>query len=216
MFDREEFAWPLLKYQPSENDPTSCDPRRRSYLIEQFKSAGVAPDKLAEQWFVEREASIREALLLALGEYSLARLSLATQSRLLVELNEAQQSEPVAMVRSAAEWLLRHWGLPVAEGPLGIGLTSIESSAGNRDWYLTREGFTMVILARPDRIHDGFAARGKQRIAKDEQQHRVRIPRTFAIATKHVTRTQFQHFRRSIPPTISGRICRNPIARLSG
>jgi hypothetical protein len=79
-------------------------------------------------------------------------------------------------------------------------LTSIESSGGNRDWYLTREGFTMVILRGPIEYTMGSPAQEEQRIAKDEQQHGVRIPRTFAIATKHVTREQFQRFRPKYPP----------------
>jgi formylglycine-generating enzyme required for sulfatase activity/serine/threonine protein kinase len=199
LFGREELAWPLLKYQPQESDPASCDPRRRSYLIEQFKSADVPPEKLAEQWFAERDTSIRRALLLALGEYPLARLSLPTQGRLLVELNQAQQAEPAAAVRSAAEWLLRHWALPIADGPLGIGLTTVESSAGRRDWYVNREGFTMVILRGPIEFTMGSPPQEEQRIAELENQHRVRIPRTFAIATKHVTRGQFQRFRADYP-----------------
>ena len=159
----------------------------------------VPPDKLAEQWFVERDNSIRHALLLVLGEYPLARLSASTQSQLLTELNRAQQSEPGAGVRSAAEWLLRHWEQPIASGPLGPGLTTIESTAGNRDWYLTREGFTMVILHGPIEYTMGSPPQEEQRIAELENQHRVRIQRTFAIATKHVTREQFHRFQAAYP-----------------
>jgi formylglycine-generating enzyme required for sulfatase activity/serine/threonine protein kinase len=202
LLGRAEFAWPLLRYQPMESDPLSLDPRRRSYLIEQFRRFGVPPDELAAQWFVERDALIRRALLLSLGEYSPQKLKPETLRGLTAELNLALQTEPSAGLRSAAEWLLRHWDLAAENGSHDAEPRNPEPAAkpvGNREWYVNREGITMVILRGPIEFRMGSPPEEEQRIAEIENQHRVRIPRTFAVATKHVTQAQFHRFRADYP-----------------
>jgi formylglycine-generating enzyme required for sulfatase activity/serine/threonine protein kinase len=199
LLDRGELAWPLLSYQPVDSDPESCDPRRRSYLIEQFRSYGTRPDALAARWFVEHDVSIRQALLLALGNYAPQRLSPDIHGRLIGELTRAVQTEPNAGLHSAAEWLLRHWELPTAGAAAGADPKTDDANAGNRGWYVNHEGFTMTVLHGPIEFTMGSPANEDQRIAEIENQHRVRIPRTFSIATKTVTQEQFRRFRADYP-----------------
>ena len=70
--------------------------------------------------------------------------------------------------------------------------------ARNRSWYVSREGQTFVILRGPVEFRMG-AAPGEvsgrlSSDAADEPLHTVRIPRSFAIATKEVTVADFQRF----------------------
>jgi serine/threonine protein kinase/energy-coupling factor transporter ATP-binding protein EcfA2 len=62
-----EKVWPLLKH--------SLDPTLRSYLIERLGPGGVDPKVLTARLEEEQEASVKQAVLLSLGEFGLDRLS---------------------------------------------------------------------------------------------------------------------------------------------
>ena len=59
--NRPQRVWPLLRH--------SADPRARSRLIHRLRPAGVDPSALLGRFDQEREASVRRALLLSLGEF---------------------------------------------------------------------------------------------------------------------------------------------------
>src|SRR5262249_51039014 len=59
--DQPHKVWPLLQHSP--------DPRVRSYLVHSVTSLEADPNALFKQLKVEKEVSIRRALLLCLGEF---------------------------------------------------------------------------------------------------------------------------------------------------
>jgi hypothetical protein len=70
--------------------------------------------------------------------------------------------------------------------------------AGDRNWYVNRERQTFVIVRGPVEFHMGAAAgelSGRPAPdSADEPLHTIRIPRSFAIASKEVTVADFQRF----------------------
>jgi formylglycine-generating enzyme required for sulfatase activity len=74
---------------------------------------------------------------------------------------------------------------------------SVEQSVGARklgrgDWYVTAEGQTMAVIRNPAEYTGGST--NELGRTPDETLHRVRIPRTFAVAVKEITVGQFQRF----------------------
>jgi formylglycine-generating enzyme required for sulfatase activity len=57
---------------------------------------------------------------------------------------------------------------------------------GKRQWYVSRQGHTMVIVSRP----------GEFWMGQESQRHRQKIGRSFALTSKEVTMEQFLKFRK--------------------
>src|SRR5262245_59924305 len=98
---------------------------------------------------IERDVSARRALILSLGGYE-AKNSSPTERQELIGLYLAN---PDPGIHSAIEWSLRRWD----EGSLLQRYN--QSLAGRkqvtRDWYVTREGQTMVIVRNPPEFTAG-------------------------------------------------------------
>jgi formylglycine-generating enzyme required for sulfatase activity len=173
---RTEQVWPLFKHR--------SDPTLRSYLIDRAEPGGVDA-KILTSWLEEdKEVSIRRAILLSLGEYSVDRLSQDQRLKLLPRLLQVYREDVDPGIHGAAEWLLRQWAtkenLKEIDKELATG--KIE---GKRRWYINRQGQTMVILADVGKFWMGEGPRG----------HRQVIGRRFALASKEVTVEQFRRFR---------------------
>jgi hypothetical protein len=107
-----EKVWPLLRH-PAQPQPEAygfSDPRLRSYLIHRLGPLGADPGALVKRLEVEKDVSIRRALLLSLGEFGPTQLTLAERKRLLPKVVALYQDDADAGLHAAAEWLLRHWG----------------------------------------------------------------------------------------------------------
>ena len=201
-----EPAWPVLKHSP--------DPRARSCLIHWLGPLGANPRSLIERLDDEPDVTIRRALLLALGEFSEAQLSMSEREPLIARLSALYETDPDAGMHAAAEWLLRNWNhdawlkqtnaklaqtsrVPGTDskriGPAGsvAGLTALLAGTNAR-WYVNTQAQTFVIL-QADEFLMGSPTSEPDR-SNDEVQHRRRIGRTLAIAAKPVTREEYQRF----------------------
>jgi formylglycine-generating enzyme required for sulfatase activity len=169
---RVEKVWPLLKHSP--------DPTLRSYLIERLGPGGVDLKVLAARLDQEPDASIRRALVLSLGQFDEGQL-LSQREPLAARLLEMYRDDPDGGMHSAAEWVLRSWSqekrLTEIDKKLSTGRVE-----GKRQWYINRQGQTMVFVPPPGEVSVG---RGE---------YRPRIDCRFAIAAKDVTVAQFLHF----------------------
>jgi formylglycine-generating enzyme required for sulfatase activity len=200
--NQSEKVWPLLKHSP--------DPRVRSYLIHRLSPLGADAGAIIKRFEEEQNITIRRALLLSLGEYSEKDLSLATRQALLPRLRDIYRTDADAGLHAAAEWLLRQWK---EEGELKQvnekwannkeqrekRLDSIRQLV-NRDkektppqWYVNGQGQTMVVIPGPVEFVMGSPHTEADRW-DDEQQHKKRIGRTFALAAAPVTKEQFLRF----------------------
>ena len=179
-----ERVWALLKHGP--------DPRVRSYLIHRLGPLGADPQAVVKRLDEEKEVSVRRALILCLGEFDTDGLSSDQRESWADTLLRWYRDDPDAGIHGAAEWLLRRWNqegkLHQADEELATG-----GPEGQRQWYVTGQGHTMVVTAGPVELLMGSPADEKDR-HRDEKQHRRRIGRSFAVASKETTVRQFQRF----------------------
>lgn len=84
----------------------------RSYIIAWAMPFGADPNDLMSQFERESNASIRRAILLALGRVDSRKLSVATIKSWKSKLLELHANSGDAGMRSAASWLLRQWIYP--------------------------------------------------------------------------------------------------------
>jgi formylglycine-generating enzyme required for sulfatase activity len=188
-----EILWTLLKHSP--------DPSLRSYLVHRLGPLGVDPGLLIARLDREADVSIRRALILSLGEYAEGRLSTTERDAWVKKLLDLYRSDPDPGVHGATDWLLRQWRnenqlkeidrelrklpLPALEAEQRAGT----AQENNRGWYVNSQGQTMVIVRCPVEFEMGEGV----------DLHRVRVGRSFAIATKAITVEQFQRFLQENP-----------------
>jgi formylglycine-generating enzyme required for sulfatase activity len=178
---RGEKVWPLLQHRP--------DPTLRSCLIEWSGPVGVEAKMLTTRLNEERAVSARRAILLSLGEYGLGRLSRDQRLNLLPRLLQLYGDDPDPGIHGAAEWLLRKWEASDKSKEIDKALATGKVE-GQRQWYINRQGQTMVVVPKPGEFWMGEGE------SERNGRHRVLISRSFAIATKAVTVEQFLRFRR--------------------
>lgn len=177
-------VWSVLKRNP--------DPRVRTYVIHRVQPFGVASSLLVDQLEVEADVGIRQALILALGEFEHSSVSAAQQQPVIAKLTDLYEKDPDPGIHGATEWTLRRWKkqsvIAAIDGRLATGRVE-----GNRRWYVNGQGQTMVVIGMPVEFRMGSPETEVDR-ASDETQHNARIDRSFAIAAKEVTTAQFARF----------------------
>jgi formylglycine-generating enzyme required for sulfatase activity len=179
-------------------------------LIHRLSPLGAEAGAIIERFEEEPNRTIRRALILSLGEYSEKDLSLATRQTLLPKSHDIYRTESDPSLHAAAEWLLRQWKQEVWLKQVDDEwankkelrekrLESIRQRV-NRDkektppqWYVNRQGQTMVVFPGPVEFVMGSPLTEADR-RNDEQQHKKRIGRTFALAAAPVTKEQFLRF----------------------
>jgi formylglycine-generating enzyme required for sulfatase activity len=173
---RGEKVWPLLKHSP--------DPTLRSFLIDRLAPGGVEAKVLMRRFEQEQDVSIRRAILLGLGEFGPDRLPPAERESLLRKLVPLYRDDPDPGMHGALEWLLRQWQADdkVKEIDKQLATGKVE---GKRQWYINRQGQTMMIVPKP----------GVFWMGEGRERHQHGIDRSYAIAAKEVTVRQFLQFR---------------------
>jgi tRNA A-37 threonylcarbamoyl transferase component Bud32 len=128
------------------------DPQARSYLIHTLGPTGVAPAALLDRLEHEGDASIRLALIQALGEMPpQAWTSPELKEKAAAKVRSLYRDDRHAGVHGSAKWLLRRWG---RDGE--IDAIDAELRGKVRDgfgWRIGRSGLTFV------RIDDREAGR---------------------------------------------------------
>ncbi len=183
-------VWPLLRHAP--------DPTLRSFLVQRLARLGVGPEALARRLGEEKDVSARRALVLALGELSPEEA--AVRESLAPRLLADYRGDPDPGVHSALDWLLRQrWGLGEALREADRALAG--QPRGGRDWFVNRQGDTLAVVRGPVEYTRGSWPADPEGYPRRrlEVPHRCRIGRTFALATREVTRGQFDRFLRDHP-----------------
>jgi formylglycine-generating enzyme required for sulfatase activity len=180
-----EWAWTGLR---------SGRQRSRTFLIHAFAPLGADPDLLIHRLDTERDDAARAGLLLALGEFGEDQLPITTRDALAPRLLAWYCDEPDSSLHGALDWLLGRWGHRVDVRRIERELAS-GRPLERRRWYVNGQGQTLAVLS-PSTLVPPIFSMGSPgweagRNSDTEALHRVRIPRTFAIATKEVTVEQF-------------------------
>src|SRR5262249_54389079 len=178
--------WHLLRH--------TRDPGLRTYLVHRLAALGADPAALTARLDAEPNVSARRALLLALGGFTEQQLPREQRRPLAARLLELYRTDPDPGIHSAAEWLLARWGHREELKKIDEFLATAKMTAKRR-WFVNGQGQTLAVVPGPVEFDRGSPEAEPDRHA-GETLHRVRIPRSFAIATKHVTLEQFLRFRR--------------------
>jgi len=176
---RAEKVWSLLRNSP--------DPTLRSYLIDRVAAGGVDAKVLLTRLEGEQEPSMKRALLLSLGEYGLDRMPEVERRNLIPRLEAMYRNDPDAGLHGAAEWLLRRWQKEVEFQKTEKGLERGHFGFEGKDWCVTREGHTMVLVPKPP---------GEVSVGEGNQRRKEHIEMSYAIGSKEVTVEQFWRFRK--------------------
>jgi formylglycine-generating enzyme required for sulfatase activity len=172
-------VWPLLRLRP--------DPSLRGWLIQGLAPAGADPALLVERLTAEPDASARRALLLALAEYPDAG---GEPSRSAAA--DLYRSDGDAGVHSAARFLLQRGQQQQRLEALD---RELRAGPGGRGWLTDGEGHTLTVIRRPVEFVMGSPGDEPRHDRYRELQRRVRIGRSFAVATTEVTLEQYRCFR---------------------
>jgi formylglycine-generating enzyme required for sulfatase activity len=191
-----ELVWPLLRHSP--------DPSLRSYLVRDLGRSEVSPDAIIRRLEVESDVSTRRALILSLGGFSGDQLPADRRKPLVALLLRLYRADPDPGLHSAVDWLLRYGRQGLTDRKLdwqqGEALRAIDRElAGqpptDRNWFITKQGHTLAVVRGPVEFTMGSPRYEPGRDKSDDEAlHRMRIPRSFAIATKEVTVGQFERF----------------------
>jgi formylglycine-generating enzyme required for sulfatase activity len=172
---RAEIVWPLLKQSPN--------PTLRSYLIDRLAPGGGDANVLLTRLEREPDVSIRRALLLSLGEFGLDRWPAVERRKHIPWLLEVYRQGPDPGSHGAVAWLLRQWQAEAEVRQIDKELTG--KDAGKRQWFVNRQGQTMVLAPQP----------GEFWMGQGPERRKQRLDHGFAIAATDVTLEQFQRFR---------------------
>ncbi len=185
-------VWPLLKHSP--------DPRLRSYLIHRFAPLGARAEMLLAPVGDDREEpSIRQALLLGLGEFDPATLPKELREPLLLRLLHLYEHHGDAGVHGAADWLLRKWKHVDQVQELDRKLAENHpqrqgrQARSPRGWFVNGRGQTLAVVPGPTKFTMSSPTTEAQRQA-DEAQHEVSLSYTFAIGAKEITVAEYAQF----------------------
>ena len=196
--DQTDKVWPLFRHSP--------DPRVRTGLIHSLAPLGADVAALVRRLDEEADVSSRRALILCLGEFDAMQFPAAGRQPLVAKLLKLYRNEPDPGLHGAVEWLLRQkeWdeGNKLSEIDTRLRIDDQPQQARRatekRQWYVNTEGQTFVILNADKPFRMGSSAGEPDRQA-DEVPHQRRIGRTYAIACKEVTKSQFRHYQEANP-----------------
>jgi serine/threonine protein kinase/formylglycine-generating enzyme required for sulfatase activity len=197
-------AWPLLKRTPPD------DPRVRSYLIHRLSPLGADAGAILKRLDEEPDITIRRALFLGLGEFGEEQLPADARNLLLPKLKELYGKENDPGLHAAVGWLLRQWNKEDWLKQMNREWAGNEKERDQRieairrlvtkdkdksppQWYVNSQGQTMVVIPGPVEFLMGSPPTEDGRTAV-ESQHTRRIGRTYALAAKAVTVSEFRRF----------------------
>jgi len=219
-------VWPLLRhpFNPRAETYGFSDPRVRSYLIHRLPALGMDLKAVVKRFEVERDASVRRALLLVVGDLKTDQLSQAERDGVLLKVTQLYREDSDPGLHGAAEWLLRQWGEETTIREFEQEWTKPErrerrqereehiqqeigkvSASKQGYWYLNGQGQTMVVIPGPATFLMGSLPTEHQR-ETEALQHRKRINRSFAMSAKPVTGDEY----RRLCTKINGHDIRKP------
>jgi formylglycine-generating enzyme required for sulfatase activity len=188
---RSERVWPLF-HQPE-------DPTLRTYLIHRCAALGVDPTILADRLLAdeEKDASVRQGLLLALGEYSADQRAELVRGPSVDRVATAYLEDTDPGIHSAAEWLLRRWQKTDRLTQLEKELTQASPRRQPGEltkprWVVNGQGQTFAVIPAPGKFTIGSPPDEKGRSGDDEVRREEQIDYAFAVATKLVTVAEFK------------------------
>jgi serine/threonine protein kinase/formylglycine-generating enzyme required for sulfatase activity len=188
---RAERVWPLF-HQPED---ATC----RTYLIHKCAQLNLDPAILVNRLLSkeEKDPSVRQGLLLALGEYGdEQRIEVVRFRGFDQHLIRAYETDPDPGVHSAVDWLLHRWRMAslIAEFDQKLAKTNSERQLGEIKtprWYVNGQGQTFAVIPVPGKFWIGPSQDEKSKYRLNEYRREMQIDYSFAVATKLVKIAEF-------------------------
>src|SRR5262249_48899762 len=160
-------------------------------LIHSCAALGVDPAILADHLVRDevQSASIRQGLLLALGEYSADQRAELMRGPLVDRILAAYRDDLDPGIHSAAQWLLRRWQMSNRMAKIDPVVRHADSvlvhgRIVNPAWYVNSQGQTFAVIPAPGKFWIISPRDEKATFDNDKERHEVRIDYAFAVATK--------------------------------
>jgi serine/threonine protein kinase/formylglycine-generating enzyme required for sulfatase activity len=226
--DRGDAVWPVLRTGP--------DPTTRNMLIHRLARLGVGAPALFQKLTDESDPSIRQALILSLGDYAPENWKPEAQHVDFMKMVFLTAAEPG--LRGASEWILKRWNqdawlaqahseqAPQAKERLAAISGALHQAHAKPGWYVNGQQQTMVVVPGPLQFDRGMSVGAtlyhiilntySTYWPEHDRLHPCRIDRSFAIAAKPVTIEQYRRFKpafRNIPGDAPTLDC--PVATIS-
>ena len=180
----------------------SADPSVRTELIHNLREFGVKADWVIQRLQKESDQSARRGMILCLGEFD--KEEIPKREALTAELLKWYRSDPDAGMHSAIGWLLRKWQEQKKElDDIDEQLKSKEIPEG-RNWHVNTQKQTFALVPGPITFTMG-SPQVEPLWAPELRVHKVRIDRSFAIATHEVTVRQYEKFLKDNPALAKAR-----------
>ena len=172
----QEVVWPLLEQSPN--------PSLRSFIIDRLARLGADYRTLADRLAHEADSSIRQALILALGDFDAGKLSSQERQRLVDQLSALYREDPDPGVHSAIGWTMRRYQAAETVTRLDSQLQNRRTlnDEKNRRWFVNSQGQTFIVVDGPVEFLMG----------EEKSPHKVTIAYRFAMAANDVTIDQFR------------------------
>lgn len=171
----------------------------RSRLIHGFAQAGVTSDNLKARYTAESEASVRMAILMALGQYEEQALEAEVDRRFTDQLLADLRYEKDPGLHAACMWLLTRWGLGEQVREIHASLATTEESLngrlrGNaqtsRGWFVSSQGMPFIFF--------------RHQLDAEPTQAETTATRYVALAATEVSRRQWLKFSSSVAGVVPG------------
>ncbi len=188
---QEETVWQMLR--------TGADPSTRTHVVHAIGPLVTSPEELVAQQARQDDDAVRRALLLIAGEIvgdprqrNLRAAALRKEDPLVPTLLQLYRDDPDPGVHAATDWLLLRFEQAGERRRLDQQIASREPQ-GDRQWYANRRGHTMAWIPGPAQFMMGEPVQGEERPAGLSRRLQ-RIRRSFCIASKETTVSQFSEF----------------------
>jgi serine/threonine protein kinase/formylglycine-generating enzyme required for sulfatase activity len=192
---KPEAVWPLFR--------SSADPLPRTYLIHRLAALNVDPKILLDRLEKETDAQIRQGLILSLDQFSPESFPADFKTQWQPRFEKWYRDDSDPGVHSAIDWLMRYdqegrqprkfpWRMTEKLAEIDKELAGLPP--GERRWLVDKHGYVFALFPGPVRVRKGSPANEPGRGPNDEEPHELLIPRSFAAATKMVTKRQYEQF----------------------
>ncbi len=147
----EEKFWPCLSRQ--------ADRTLRTFVFLNAATAGVPLEVLVSRLLVEKDAGVRQALLLALTAYPSSLLPVSMYERTLAWLRVAYGADPDGGVHSSIATLMKRWPLEQELVEWQEKLPRTPFPAAGNGWWVTPSGLDMRVIRLPNGRRCAIGAR---------------------------------------------------------
>jgi eukaryotic-like serine/threonine-protein kinase len=169
----------------------SADPSVRTNVILEVRNFGITPEQLLDVVGRWSDPTARQALLLAFAGYQAREVQPGTWENVIDQLAVLVRKGRHQCERSAAEWLLRHWG---CEADLATWSQKLPDRPPAQPrvgaWWVAPSGHTMVIVGHLPSAGGRSEAQGAPATGSP-----AKGERWFALSVQEVSFKQYRQFR---------------------